>query len=273
MTTSENHIPTALPGTGLSQRFRFPRTVFALMLREMSTRYGRSPGGYLWALLEPVGGIIILGYGFSLLVRTPPLGSDFFLFFATGFMPFNIYQTISLLVARSITFSKPLLFYPSVTWVDSVVARFVLNALTSIMVAYIVLGGFLLVVDTRTTLDVGPILLSGAMALLLGLGLGVLNCALIGLISVWDTVWSIITRPLFLASGVIILLEDLPRGVQDILWYNPLYHVTGAMRAGFYPSYEPTYVSPLFVVFVSLISLAMGVILLSRYHRHILNNR
>ena len=42
------------------RRFKMGRTVMALMLREMSTTYGRSPGGYLWAVLEPLGGIAMM---------------------------------------------------------------------------------------------------------------------------------------------------------------------------------------------------------------------
>ncbi|MCC5956800.1 MAG: hypothetical protein JJU07_11910, partial [Natronohydrobacter sp.] len=43
------------------------RSISALMLREMATRYGRTPGGYLWAVVEPLGMILILGYAWSLL--------------------------------------------------------------------------------------------------------------------------------------------------------------------------------------------------------------
>lgn len=38
--------------------------VAALVLREMSTRYARTPGGYLWAIPEPLGLIVILGLVF-----------------------------------------------------------------------------------------------------------------------------------------------------------------------------------------------------------------
>ncbi|MEL6475009.1 MAG: sugar ABC transporter permease, partial [Pseudomonadota bacterium] len=33
------------------RRFASLRSIIALMLREMATSYGRSPGGYLWAVL------------------------------------------------------------------------------------------------------------------------------------------------------------------------------------------------------------------------------
>ena len=39
-----------LPADGMrARRFRSARAVVALMLREMATTYGRSPGGYVWA--------------------------------------------------------------------------------------------------------------------------------------------------------------------------------------------------------------------------------
>ncbi|WP_311200115.1 hypothetical protein [Phaeobacter inhibens] len=53
------------------------RTVAALVLREMSTRYGRTPGGYLWGILEPLAAILFLSLGFSLVIRTPSLGTSF----------------------------------------------------------------------------------------------------------------------------------------------------------------------------------------------------
>ncbi|MDJ0823602.1 MAG: sugar ABC transporter permease, partial [Paracoccaceae bacterium] len=47
--------PPTLPPRPAYRRRRFAtaRAVMALMLREMSTSFGRSPGGYLWAILEP----------------------------------------------------------------------------------------------------------------------------------------------------------------------------------------------------------------------------
>ncbi len=251
--------------------FATPRAITALMLREMSTRYGRSPGGFIWAALEPLGAVIILAVAFSLLLPAPSLGTSFLLFYMTGFMPFTIYQTVSLYVSRSINFSRPLLRYPAVTWVDAVLARFVLNGLTAVVVSYVLLAGALAVSDTHSVLDPAPILAAFGLSLMLGFGVGVLNCALIGLLSSWEVFWSILTRPLFLASGVIFIFEDLPPVVQSVLWWNPLMHITGLIRMGFYPTYAPQYIEPLFPLIVALVCAVLGLILLGRYHRDILN--
>lgn len=262
--------PVQPPAAGLTTSFRTSRTVFALMLREMSTRYGRSPGGYLWALLEPLGGIFIMALAFSMLIRAPSLGNSFLLFYATGFVPFTLYQNISNMVARALSFSKPLLQYPAVTWADAILARFILNALTGIVVGYIVLLLIMIIVDSHVVLDIAPILKVMSLTLLFGLAVGMLNCVLNGLFSAWSMIWSIATRPLFIVSGVIFIYEDMPPFVQKYLWYNPLMHITGLMRTGFYPTYSPSYISELYVVCVSLCVLFLGTLLLRRYHREIL---
>lgn len=261
----------ARPRSRPQQRFASGRVIIALILREMSTRYGRSPGGYIWAVLEPLAAIIILVTGFSLIIKSPPLGSSFVLFYASGYLPFNLYQTLSLTVSRAIVFSKPLLKYPVVTWMDAILARLILNSLTSILVMYLLFGGILLTIPTRTVLELPPLIEATLLATLLSLGVGTLNCALIGLVDVWDIVWSIITRPLFLISGVFFLYEDLPPMVQNIMWYNPLVHLIGLFRSGFYPMYEPQYFSATYVIAFSLVPLFLGLVLLGRYHRDILS--
>ena len=80
-------------------------------------------------------------------------------------------------------------------------------------------------------------------------------------------------------DGVLIgtrgLQEDLmgvdASGVQAVLYYNPLVHISGIMRTGLYPMYNPQYVSPIYVISVSLITLAAGVLLLARHHKAIIN--
>lgn len=259
------------PGGGTARRWTGPRTITALILREMSTRYGRNPGGYVWAVVEPLGVILILSFGFSLLVRTPSLGNSFLLFYASAYLVFNLYQSLSLTVSRAIGFSRPLLMYPVVTWVDAILARFILNLLTGLLVTYILLTGILATVDSRAVLEIGPIAEALGLAAILGLGIGTLNCAIGGLFPTYELIWSIATRPLFLVSGIFYIYEDMPQSVQNVLWFNPLIHITGLMREGIYPTYHPLYISEIFVLIVSLSTLLMGLILLGRYHRDILN--
>ncbi len=237
------------------------------MLREMSSTYGRSPGGYLWAIIEPVGYIAVLSVGFALLLRTPPLGASFTLFYATGFLSFFVYQRVQQVVSHAIPYSRPLLFYPAVTWVDVVLARCLLNALTHVLVLVLVLGAVLLYLGGAPSIDLVAVFLALAGAVLIGLGVGSVNAVLFGLFPVWGSIWNVISRPLFLASGVIFLLEDLPRVLREILWWNPLVHVTGLFRQGIYAGYEPEYVNVFFMFFFGLTATFFGFLLLRKHHR------
>lgn len=247
------------------------RSITALMLREMSTRYGRTPGGYIWAILEPLGMIILLGIAFSLLARSPSLGTSFLLFKGTGFMILQVFNVLGGQVGNALKFSKPLLRYPRVTWMDSIIARFLLNVTVVYTATFLILSGIIIYEDLDVLISWGPILQAMSLTAALGLGVGCLNAYLFMRFPVWQQIWSILTRPLFLISGVIIIYEDMPAIAQEYLWYNPLLHLTGMMRDGFYPMYRPDYISLVFVGFCILVPMIMGLLLLRRHHRTLLN--
>jgi len=112
-----------------------------------------------------------------------------------------------------------------------------------------------------------------AMAAMLTLGLGTLNCFLSMMFPIWVQVWAIINRPLFIISGVFFLPENLPPAIRDIMWFNPLTHVIAEMRRGVYATYDGSFVSSIYVYSVALAALILGLVFLNRYHRFLLNQR
>lgn len=256
--------PRARPGV---PRFATLRTIAALVLREMSTTYGRSPGGYAWAVLEPAAGIALLTAIFSVAFNSPPLGVNFAIFYATGMLPFILFTDLSAKVGQAMNYSRQLLSYPRVTFLDAILARFALNLMTQILVGYIVLGSILMLTETRVVMN-GPVIARCyGLAALLALGVGTFNCFMMLRFDIYQRFWSILMRPLFLLSCVFFLFDTIPHPYQDWLWYNPLVHLVGMMRHGFYPNYEAPYVSELYVLLVSLGMLVLGLMLLRRDHK------
>lgn len=151
------------------------RAIGALILREITTTYGRSPGGYIWAILEPAAGITLLTLVFSIGFRTPPLGTSFALFYAAGILPLMMYTDISTKLAQTIQFSRALLAYPRITFLDALIARFILNFLTQMMVHFIVLGFIVIFLQPTTTLDYSKIGQAYLLTVALAIGIGTLN--------------------------------------------------------------------------------------------------
>ena len=250
--------------------FPTTRTIFALMLREMSTTYGRSPGGYIWAVLEPAVGILLLTAIFSAAFRTPPLGVNFPIFYASGLVPFTLFLTVNGKMGIALLFSKPLLEYPTVTFVDALLARFLTNVITQLMVAYVIIGFILIAYATQTILDMPRIILGFTMAASLALGIGTMNCFLISRYPVWQQIWSIVNRPLFLISCVFYTFETIPAPFNDYLWWNPIVHVVGVTRSGFYSYYDAAYASPLYVFGLSIGLTCFGLLFLQRQYKDLM---
>lgn len=257
-------------GRGTDRRFGWARSILALMLREMSTRFGRKPGGYVWIVLQPLGVIILLALAFSLMQRHPKLGTSFLLFKTTGYLILTQFKLISQLVGQGLSYSRPLLEYPGVSWIDALLARFILNALIGVLVMAILLTGVIYYDGLNLALDWPRIVLAVTLTMFLSFGVGCLNCVLFLRFDVWSNLWGMLTAPLMLVSGVIILYEETPALAQKILWYNPVMHLTGMMRDGFYSTYTPTYISVPYVLACTLIPMAVGLLLLRRFHRVLL---
>ncbi len=251
-------------------RYRTARAIVALIIREMITTYGRSPGGYFWAVAQPVAMIAVLSLAFSLLLRSPPLGTDFTLFYATGLLPMRMFQTLSVNVGGALAFSKPLLAYPRVTFIDAIIGRAILTMLTHFVISVIILSSVRLWNHSSDILTYEIIAASFALAILLGVGVGTLNCFLFTLFPVWRLLWGVATGPLLLVSAVLYLYEDVPLFAQNYLWYNPLVHIIGMSRMGFFSTYHPSYISVVYVLVFALVPAFFGVMMLRKYGRSIL---
>lgn len=249
------------------RRHRFFRSVSALILREMVTTYGRSPGGYLWMILEPVAGIALLSFIFGLIARSPAIGTNFALFFGTGILIFNLYQAISSMTANAIKFSRAFLAYPSVTFLDVLIARILLNTLTQMLVMVIILSGVIMIYDLNVILRWGPIFNAIGMTLMLAISIGVLNCYLFAILPLWERLWTVLTRPMFILSGILFIPENVPMTFREYYMFLPWAHTTSEMRKGFFSTYEAAYADPTYVYLLSLGILVLGLLLLLRNHK------
>lgn len=263
--------PSAGPLRG-TVRFQRLRVLAALVMREMSTRFGRSYGGYIWAIAEPLGGIVLLNLAFSLTVRRPPLGSNFPLFYATGIIPFFLFSGMAGGVAGAISTNKGLLQYPVVSPLDAVFSKFILTFVTMMVVGVLLTGGIIVVYDLPVMLDPVSALLGFTLNALLGLGVGTVNCVLYGIFPTWRNIWNVLTKPLFVISGTFFIYENAPPAFQSIMWWNPLVHGVALVRAGFYGSYDPYYASPAYVLAVSLSLFLVGAYLLRRHASWLMEN-
>jgi capsular polysaccharide transport system permease protein len=248
-----------------TRRFRTFRVIMALILREIGSRDSRSSLGFLWAFIEPIGTVIILSFAFAIVVRTPRLGDNFPLYYVTGVVPFHMFSRISNRVAGSIRFSRQLLGFPSVTVLDALFARFILNYVIDILVFVSLASLVVYHYDLPVYVNIQSAALSLTMAGAMALGIGAFNSVLFLAWPTYENIWSMFSRPMFLASGILFLIDDLPDPIFHILWWNPVAHVVAEMRHAFYPNYDTHWVNPSYVFLVACTAFLIGLVSLHRF--------
>lgn len=248
------------------------RAQCALVLREMESTFGRSVGGYTWMILEPIGGVALMSVVFTLVLYAPPLGTNFPYFFATGLLPFMLFTSVSTKTAQAIQYSRPLLSYPALTFADALIARFLLNSLTQIFVAVIVLLGIVTVYDLDIHIDWRSVGIGLSMLTAWTAAIGVVNCLVGSIFPVWMPIWSIISRPMFLLSGVLFLPEHVPEAYLSTFMANPLAHVIAQFRKGFFTTYDAVHTDPTYVLLLSGLIGGVSLLLLFRNSHRLLQS-
>jgi capsular polysaccharide transport system permease protein len=251
---------------------RRPQVIVALILREIGARSGESRWSFLWSIGEPLGGIALLTIAFGIMLAHPPLGHNFALFYATGVLPFSLYSATAAGVANALSANRGLLAYPVVSILDAVLARWLLETASGIVLALGMIGGVIWFWELDLLLRPGRILSAFAAAACLGLGVGTINLLLFAFVPVWRNIWSILNRPLFLVSGVMYAFDGLPPDVRHWLALNPLVHVIGETRAGFYGQYRADYVRLPEVFLCAAALFVVGALLIRRHHARLIQN-
>lgn len=230
--------------------------IHALTIRETRTRFGAHQLGYLWALVEPALMILTFYVLFAFVGRAAPTGMTLFSFVATGICPYLVFSSTVSHVAQSINGNKSLLYYPQVNPMDVVFARVFLELTTYIGVFLALLGIEIIVLQKVSIADPLLIVEGFALASILGAGLGLVFLGLSQLSKVAERAQGPLMRPFFWVSGIFFTAAGLPAGAREHVLWNPVLHCVELCRAGWFPRYEDTHASPIYVL-----SWAMGLLL------------
>jgi capsular polysaccharide transport system permease protein len=248
---------------GLLDRLRTQRRVIrALMIRETRTRFADLRLGYGWALIEPILHIALLSATFAVLMHgAPPIGAHFFIFYYTGLIPYHVFVHASSGMSHAIVGNAPLLQLPPVTTFDVIVARGLLEVMTDLVVAVLLLAGFLAAGLNALPDDLWAPSMALLVTAMLGCGVGAVNAVATVFWRSWEKAYAQLTRVLYFVSGIFYVPGMMPDWARDILAWNPLLHSIDWFRAGFFESYQPHWLDQSYLVVAAIVALFAGLAL------------
>ncbi len=250
------------------------RIVHALLLREIRVRFGQRRIGYAWAMIEPALHVGVL-YLLKLVVGAfTPAHIPLVLWLASGIIPFLMFRNMVSRIATIAKGSQDVLILPPVQLSDIVIARALLEFLTSTLIFVLALALYTVLVAPLTIAN--PLLVAGCLALLAlsGIGLGMVEAVATAFFPSTKPLVDGLLRVLYLISGVIFALPYLPPEYQAYLSWNPLLHLFENLHAALFAEYQPlAYGSSLtYAAICCLLLVVSGMALLNRYRTMVMAN-
>lgn len=249
--------------TTVRSPFKIQRDViYALLLRELSSRFGKSRGGFIWVLVEPVAHLLVPVTIIAFIRHLAVPGVEYPVFLVYGFLPFLIFKATCMQILNGVNTSKGLLSYRQVFLMDVFIAKAMAYVVIQAVVFAIVLTGLALL--GYDVLPPRPVELAAVqvLAILVAFGLGLILAAVASLIPDTRPVIMVMFMPLYLASGVIIPVTRFSDEIVQWLALNPVLHVVELSRVAAVQGYEPTkYMSITYPVEFALVATIIGLML------------
>lgn len=248
----------------------FARVVFALMIREIRTRYAKSRLGYANAFVSPLLQKAFMLFGMMALNRQAAYGTSLFLFIWSGLAAFHSFSMIASKSMSSLNIPAGVNFIPTVTLFDFFLARVILEFLTVTLVS---IFGFVCIYlfDTHQAMpsNLGPLFASVGLLTMLGMGVGMINAVIAYFFNSWKTLWNAFTVVLMFGSAVMRVLEFLPSQIRDLMLWNPIAHGVEYFRLAFYPTYPSYFLDVKYLATCAVLSFLLGFILVRVMRRRL----
>lgn len=236
--------------------------IYALVLLELSSRFGKSRGGYMWVLVEPLAHLLVPMFIFGFIRHGLVPGVEYPVFLVYGFLPFLFFRSICLQTVNGVNAAQGLLSYRQVQLMDVFIAKVIAYAVIQAVVFAIVLTG--LAIFDYDVLPRYPVEFAAVLALttMLAFGLGLIFAAIASLVPDARSMIQIMFMPLYFASGILFPVTRFADEWVRLMAYNPLLHLVELIRATAIDGYEPMkYLNITYPVVLAVISIAIGLML------------
>lgn len=210
------------------------RTLHALMMREVISRFGRSNLGALWLIAEPM--IFTLGVATLWFATDMHHGSSMpiIAFAVTGYSSVLMWRNCANRTVMAIESNLPLLFHRNVKVIDLFLTRIVLE-IGGATGSFAILAAFFTMIEwMEPPIDPLQVLYGWFMLAWFGTALALFVGVATAYSDIVEKLWGPSTYLLFPLSGAAFMVDWLSPGFQKIILLLPMVHGVEMMREGYF---------------------------------------
>ncbi len=243
------------------------RVVKALMLRELTTRFGRENIGFLWMMVEPLLFAVLVGIMWTYLKGPDEHGVGIIAFVASGYIPLTFLRHSFTRCVSVFLVNGSLLYHRQVKVTDFILVRVLIEFIGGTM-AWLFIA-FALGILGYIPVPAYPGMMVAGWLLY---GLVILSvCFVIAPLSeVSEVIEKILPVSTYIAipvSGVFTMASWAPPGVREYLLMSPMVNAMEMIRYGLFGDYIKPYYNIWNPILVSVIFMTIGLVLCRRVRR------
>jgi capsular polysaccharide transport system permease protein len=237
------------------------RVIGALMLRELTTRFGRENIGFLWIMVEPLLFAVLVGLLWRAMKGPLEYGVDIIAFVVTGYIPLVLFRSSVSRAVSSFTANGGLMYHRQIKVLDLVLVRFMIE-LIGHMMAYLFIGLVLWVFGLfPIPYNLGIFILGWFYYALFTLAVTLVIAPLSEISEVIEKIIPVTTYLMVPFSGAFYLVSVLHADAASFVLYSPPVHGMEMMRYGIFgPSIDPHF-DFMYPLSFNLPCLALGLLL------------
>ncbi|WP_296721676.1 ABC transporter permease [Erythrobacter sp.] len=245
------------------------RVIKALMLRELSTRFGRENIGFLWVMAEPLLFAVLVGILWRSMKGPFEFGVDIIAFVVTGYIPLVLFRSSLSRAMNSFTANGSLMYHRQIKVLDLLLVRFLIE-LVGHMMAYLFIAVVLGALGNFPwPYDFGFLLLGWAYYSLFSFAVCLVVAPLSEASEVLEKFLPVTAYLMVPFSGAFFVVSSLSPEAAAIVLYSPPVHGMEMMRYGvFGPSIDPQY-DYLYPLQFSLPCMVLGLLLCRTIRRRL----
>lgn len=228
--------PPAAQGSLLKSWQVQRRVIFALLMREVLTRFGRHNIGFLWLFVEPM--IFTLGVTALWIATKAVHGSDIPIvaFALTGYSSVLLWRNMPGRCISAIEANLSLMYHRNVKIMDIFLARLLLEG-AGASISFVFLSVvFIMFGYLQLPEDIIQVFGGWLMLIWFGCSLAIFLGALAELSEAVEKLWHPVSYLLFPLSGAAFLVDVLPESAQTVILYLPMVHGVEYLRDGYFGS-------------------------------------
>lgn len=243
------------------------RVIHALMIRELTTRFGRENIGFLWIMVEPLLFAGLVGLIWRIGKGPAEHGVSVVAFVASGYIPITLFrQGIGRSVA-AFTVNGGLLYHRQIKVIDFIAARFLVEFLGGMM-AYAFAAIILMYLgEFPLPDDIGLFIFGWILYASFCFSICLIIAPLSEMSEVLEKFIPVVTYVMIPVSGLPYMVSWMTPSAREALLWSPFVNAMEMMRKGIWGHEVTAYYNVWNPIVITMILTLIGLILCRRVRR------